>query len=260
MVSLALDPHGPLFDDPRSILAQELDVPHTYFSILAVLARGPQPWGAISKRSRVEGDRLGKYLRTLESLDVVSVRAPVTDVAGSRNSLYELADGFLRFWFRFVFPFQADLEAGLAPAVVVASEIEPELAGHIAPAIEEVARDWVRRAGVGGATRIGAWWGPALDEFRATNERQSEEIDVVGTARGKVTVIGEVRWRSKAMDRGILGEIARFKLPALRKATSVVARPQIVLVSRLGFTDGLREAAAREPHIRLVELEELVAD
>ena len=82
----------------------------------------------------------------------------------------------------------------------------------------------------------------------------------MGTARGKVTVVGEVRWRGKPMDVGILGEIDRFKLPALRKATGVVAQPQIVLVSRLGFTDGLRAAAGRERNIRLVELEELVED
>jgi hypothetical protein len=39
-----------------------------------------------------------------------------------------------------------------------------------------------------------------------------------------------------------------------------VARPKIVLVSRLGFTDGLRAGAEREQDIRLVELEELVQD
>ncbi|MGC8635330.1 MAG: ATP-binding protein [Candidatus Limnocylindrales bacterium] len=259
LTSLTLDPHGPLFDEPRSILAQELEVPHTYFSILAVLAHGPQAWGDISRGSRVEANRMGKYLKTLESLGIVGIKTPVTEAPGAgRNSLYELTDGFLRFWFRFVFPFQSDLEAGLAPSAVMESEIAPDLASHLSPAIEEVARDWVRRTGFGGATKVGSWWGPALDAFRASNERQTEEIDVVGTARGRVTLIGEVRWRSRPMDVGVLGEIDRFKLPALRRATKVVANPSIVLVSRLGFTDGLREVAARERHIRLVELEELV--
>jgi AAA+ ATPase superfamily predicted ATPase len=261
MVELALDAHGPLFDEPRAILAQELEVPHTYFSILAVLARGPQTWGDITMRSRVDGDRLGRYLKTLESLGIVAIRSPITDATGSgRKRLYELSDGFLRFWFRFVFPFQADLEAGLSPSVVMENEIAPDLADHLAPAIEGVAREWVRRRRIGGATRVGSWWGPSLDELRATSERQTEEIDIVGTARGKVTVIGEVRWRSKSMDVGVLGEIDRFKLPALRKATAVVARPQIVLVSRAGFTDALRAAAEGSPDIRLVELVELVED
>jgi uncharacterized protein len=258
LAALCLDPHGALFDEPRSILAQELDVPHTYFSLLSVLASGPKSWGDLSSRSKVDSDRLGRYLRTLESLGIVAAKVPITDPErAGRNRLYEIGDGFLRFWFRFVFPFQADLEAGLAPATLLESEILPELADHLAPGIEEVARDWIRRTGVGGATRVGSWWGPALDEFRATNERTSEEIDIVGISRGRVTVVGEVRWRNRPMDVGILGEINRFKLPALRKATNVVAHPQIVLVSRSGFAPMLHEAAARDPRIRLVEIAEL---
>lgn len=78
-----------------------------------------------------------------------------------------------------MFPFQADLEAGLAPATVLESEILPELADHLAPGIEEVARDWIRRTSVGGATRVGSWWGddvelPAgrlADELRAEQYR-----------------------------------------------------------------------------------------
>ena len=81
---------------------------------------------------------------------------------------------------------------------------------------------------------------------------------MVGMARGRVVVIGEVRWRSRPMGVDILGEVDRFKLPALRKAVSVATRPQIVLVSRSGFTDGLREAATADDRLRLIDLEELV--
>lgn len=259
LASLALDPHGPLFDEPRAILAQELEVPHTYFSILSVLASGPKPWADLAARSGVESTRLTRYIQTLESLGLITARVPVTDVVIGRNRLYELEDGFLRFWFRFVFPFQADLEAGLAPASVLSSEILPDLADHLAPAIEEIARGWVRRAGFAGATRVGSWWGPALATFRSTGERTREEIDIVGIARGRVTVVGEVRWRNKPMDVGILGELERFKLPALRKATRVAAEPQIVLVSRSGFTEGLVDAASREARITLLDLEALIA-
>ena len=260
LAALCLDPHGPLFDEPRSILAQELDVPHTYFSLLSVLASGPQSWGDISSRSKVDADRLGRYLRSLEDLGIVASTVPVTDrERPGRNRLYEMSDGFFRFWFRFVFPFQADLEAGVAPAKVLESEILPGLADHLAPGIEEIARNWARRTGLGDATRIGAWWGSAIDSFRRTGERTTEEIDIVGVARNRVTVVGEVRWRNRPMDVGILGELDRYKLPALRRATNVLARPQVVLVSRAGFTPALREAANQEPRIRLVELEEIVA-
>jgi uncharacterized protein len=261
LAALCLDPHQALFDEPRSVLAQELDVPHVYFSILAVLASGPQPWGEIVSRSRVDSDRLGRYLSTLEDLSIVAARAPVTDRHRTgRNRLYEITDGFMRFWFRFVFPFQADLESGLDPSVVFESEIAPGLADHLAPAIEAVARDWLRRTGVEGVTSVGAWWGPAIDHLRATGERSTEEIDLVGIARNRVMVVGEVRWRSGPMSVGVLGDLERHKLPALRRAANVVASPTIVLISKSGFTSGLRGAASNDPRIRLVELDELTAD
>ena len=77
--------------------------------------------------------------------------------------------------------------------------------------------------------------------------------------RGKrVVLVGEVRWRSDPMDVGILGELERFKVPALAQVPGVqVGRPEIVLVSRSGFTPGLRQAAQRQEKIVLVDLETL---
>ncbi len=116
-----------------------------------------------------------------------------------------------------------------------------------------MARDWVRRHALAGVSRVGAWWGPAANELRRTGQRTTEEIDIVGIARGRVVLVGEVRWRSTPMDVGVLGELDRFKLPALRQATRVAATPTIVLVSRAGFTPALRDAAAHGEQIVLVE-------
>lgn len=58
------------------------------------------------------------------------------------------------------------------------------------------------------------------------------------------------------MDVGILGELERFKLPALGQVPGIkVGRPVIVLVSRSGFTPGLVEAAQRQERIILVDPE-----
>lgn len=157
-----------------------------------------------------------------------------------------------------MFPFQADLEAGLDRHALYTAEIEPELASHIAPAIEEVVRDWVRREALAGVTRVGSWWGPASNDLRRSGERSSEEIDVVGVVRGRVVLVGEVRWRSDPMELAVLGELDRYKLPALRQATRVETSPTIVLVSRAGFTAGLHDAALGDARIHLVELADLV--
>ena len=252
---LALSPLGRLFNEARTVLAQELDSPATHFSLLAALAVGPADYATIEKRSRVEHGKIGRYLATLQSLHLVTPRFPVTDPERrSHARLYVLADGFLRFWFRYVFPFEADLEAGLDPAVILENEIAPTLSSHLAPAVEEIAREWVRRHRVGNATRVGAWWGAALNEFRRTRERTSEEIDIVGLRGSRAVVIGEVRWQADPMTVGILGELTRFKLPALAQAGLDVHNPQIVLVSRAGFTPGLLDAAAKDRRVTLVDV------
>jgi len=257
LAELALNPLGALFDEPRAILGQELEAPAVYFSLLSALAAGPAGYGEIQKRSRVDYDKVGRYLATLEALGLVTPRFPVTDPDRvSHSRLYALADGFLRFWFRYVFPFQPDLESGLDPRVVIENEIRPTLASHLAPTIEEIARAWVRRARLANATRVGAWWGPSLNELRRTKERSTEEIDIVGMRGKQVVLVGEVRWRSDPMDVGILGDLERYKLPALAQVQGVrIGHPVIVLVSRSGFTPGVLEAAQRQERIILVDIE-----
>lgn len=106
-----------------------------------------------------------------------------------------------------MFPFQADLEAGLAPEDLFESEIAPELAGHVAPVFEDLCREYVRAHMGATATRVGRWWGNALNRLRQSGERSTEEIDVVGTARKRVTLVGEVKWTSKPI--GLLRRAAR---------------------------------------------------
>ncbi|MEX1172008.1 MAG: ATP-binding protein [Chloroflexota bacterium] len=259
LARLSLDPLGALFDEPRAILGQELEAPAVYFSLLSALASGPAGYGDIQRRSHVGYDKIGRYLATLEALGLVTPLFPVTDTQRvSHARLYTLSDGFLRFWFRYVFPFQADLEAGLDARVVIDDVILPTLASHLAPTMEDIARSWVRRARLGNATRVGAWWGPALNAFRQSGERSTEEIDIVGLRGKQVTLVGEVRWRSDRMDVSVLGDLGRYKIPALAQQPGIrVGNPVIVLVSRSGFTPGLQAAADQDDHIVLVDADML---
>ena len=251
---------SPLFNEPRTVLSQELVAPHNYFSILAALSTGAAAWGDVLSRSGVDADSLGKYLGTLIQLRIVEWRLPVTETSrDARRRQYSIRDGFLRFWFRFVFPLQAELEEGLEPAEVYESEMRPFLAAFVAPVFEEIARAWVRRRASRGVRRVGAWWGPATHALRRAGTRTSEEIDVVAISGRTVTLVGECRWRNDPMDVMILKELMDFKLPALAQVPGVTIAPdrRLVLFSRGGFTTGLQDAAAREG-VQLVTVAEAV--
>lgn len=251
---------GTLFEEPPFVLQQELQRPAIYFSILDELAAGPRGLGDLANALARPGASLTEYLRTLQGMRIVDRELPITRSGRASGYRYRMTDGLFRFWFRFVRPFAADLEAGLEPSALWRAEVGPAFAEHVAPDFEALCRHWVRANLGGQVSRVGGWWGPALHQLRARHEREVEEIDLVGLRRGRVAVIGECKWTRRPVSVSLLAEIEKHKLPALRQSGAKIekAGPLVVLFSGAGFTDGLRKVADESERLRLVELEELV--
>jgi AAA+ ATPase superfamily predicted ATPase len=254
-----LEPRAPLFNDPREVLEEELRSPGIYYSLLEELATGKKSLaelaGALGRRTT----DLQGYLKTLRGMRIVDRNAPVTARDDVRGHRWSLDDDFMRFWFRFVFPYQEDLKTGLPPDVLYRNEIAPQLADHVSPAFERLCRLWVLQTGA--ATRVGAWWGNALNEHRRSGARTSEEVDVVGLSRSVVTLVGECKWTSDPMSERVLGDLDRFKIPAMRekKLRFAKERFRIVLFSKSGFAPSLVDAAAQRPEVTLLTANDLVA-
>lgn len=247
-----LNPNAGLWDEGKSLL-EEMREPKVYFAVLEALASGDKASGQIVSALHSDAQRVSKYLRVLESMRLVDRRLPAGAQDSSRAGHWHLRDPFLRFWFRFVFPFQDDLESGLPAQTLYDTEVAPVLNDHVAPEFEDHCRRLIRATY--GVTRVDPWWGPALNMLRRSGERTSEQIDIVGIARSRVALIGEVRWGNSPMDTGYLRAIETYKLPALRQSGSkVVPTPKIVLFSRGGYTDGLRKVAETRQDVKLVDV------
>lgn len=256
--SRVLDRNAPLWNEGRAVLEQELRQPGAYFSILEQLASSEKEVGKIAAGAHIESTSVSRYLATLADLRIVRRKLPVGASLSRRSGHWELSDLFMRFWFRFVFPFQAELEAALAPADLWRSVVKPAIADQVAPVFEELCRDWVLANHGELAQRVGGWWGNARDDLRRARERTSEEIDLVGLAGDRVTVVGECRWRSRPMDGKILHELETYKLPALRQSgLKIDEHLQVLLFSRSGFNAALRQSAAKSPSLRLIEASEI---
>ncbi|HWT92981.1 MAG TPA: ATP-binding protein [Solirubrobacteraceae bacterium] len=254
-----LDPRGPLFNDPREVLDEELRTPGTYYSLLEELSTGKKSLADMAAALGRRTTDIQGYLRTLREMRIIDRAAPVTARDEERNHRYSLADDFMRFWFRFVLPFQEDLKAGLAPTRLYDVEIADQLADHVSPTFEALCRQFTLQAGA--ATRIGSWWGNALNEHRRSGLRQTEEIDVVGLSRGVVSIVGECKWTSREMPHKVLSDLEQYKLPALGQASRIAkSGPQIVLFSKSGFDAKLQEDAAARDDLRLVDVREVVGE
>jgi len=251
-----LDHRSPLFNDPREVLEEEFRRPGIYFSLLEELAFGDRGMEDLTTALRTSHSTLTPYLNELARMHLVE---RLTPIPAQRSLRYRLADNFLRFWFRFVFPFQESLRAGLRAGDHYDTEIAPALPEHVAPVFESLCRRWARHNLGAQATRVGSWWGRALDRLRADGERTSEEIDIVGVARSRVSIVGECKWTGGRMTGRVLDDLERYKIPALRQAGACFTgdSPTILLFSKSGFKDNLIAQAAGRADVRLVDLEEL---
>lgn len=256
-----LAPRSPLFSDPREVLDEELRMPGVYYSLIDRLAHGSSGVGDLAAALGRKSTDLQSYLDQLVGMRLLRKLSPLGTPGRGGRYRYELADDFMRFWFRFVFPYREELESGLEPGRLYSSEIRDQLPGHVSPTFERLSREWVIRGGAE-ASRVGSWWGRSTNAERKRGERTTEEVDVVGMKASTVTVVGECKWTRAKMGLETLSDLERFKLPAMAESGARFRRggPAIVLFSRSGFSDGLRNVAKARSEIALVDMIQLVAD
>jgi uncharacterized protein len=256
-----LDRHAPLFNDPRLVLERELQAPAVYFSLLEELARGEAGIDRLAKALGSQSPKLSGYLDTLREMRLVSAHRPAGAGASSRKRKYRLDDGFIRFWFRFVFPHQENLEAGLTATDLWDGVISGELTEHTAQTFEELCRVYTRRRYGAEAPNVGGWWGEAAPRFKP--DRREEEIDIVGLKHKRAEIAGECKWTKGKMPRAVLDELETYKIPALLRDKAIKPPkkgPRMLFFSRTGFSAGLEEAARANEYVELITVEELLAE
>lgn len=248
-----LDEKGTLYNEPHLLLMQELREPRNYFSILRAIAQGNTRLNEIAQSARVgTAATTARYLDTLQGMRLVRRSVPASESRPdkSRKGLYQIADPFLRFWFRYVQPYRGLLEQGLAHSVLE-QHVRPDFDHFVGQPFEEAARQYIGRLARAGELpfvpeRMGAWWG------------QGEEIDVVGMSNAEgAMLVGECKWSAKPVGLDVLVDLKRKAqvLAALGRWPKV----SYILFSKVGFTSDLEALAASEG-IRLVQAAELVEE
>jgi len=253
-----VEPLAPFSNEPWDVLELELTGTAVHFSLLWALSRHQDmTWPELVAESRVSEGNASRNIRVLQDLHLVEAANPMFSEPLARQRRYRLRDHLMRFWFRFVFPWQEELRAGLPARDHYDRNVAPHLAEHVSPVFEELCRSWVRAEA--GADAVGRWWGPARHDLRRRKVRATEEIDVVAASGRRVAMVGECKWTGQPMRRSVLDDLVDLKLPALAQAGVDVGEARIVLFSRSGFAPDL-EAVAGERGVRLVSLEQLVSD
>ena len=166
----------------------------TYFSILSLIAAGKTSRAEIQN---VTGDDIGGYLTKLESeYRLIAKNVPFASNGRNRNMRYVLNDNFYRFWFRFVYKYQALIE--LRAYGRLRETILRDYATFSGKALEGY---FIRKLSeTGRYTRIGNWW----------NRKGENEIDIVAVDDGARTIdFFEIKRNAARFDEALLRRKAK---------------------------------------------------
>ncbi len=204
-----------LFYDAKKILQEELREPDVYFSILKAMAEGKAKFGEICSSTGLKSSQLPYYLDVLKRLGVVRARKPVL-TGKRRKTLYEIADYYFDFWFRFVYEFEEDIDSGFPEGAL--AEFERGFPTYMGRAFERMAEELVRE-GI---------FCPFCPE-KVGKEWDGVEVNVVALSKEEA-FLAEVKWGSVAESE------ARKLLRELREKAELLPlkgrKPRFGLIAR----------------------------
>ena len=217
-------PQGLFHDEPNHVLQDDLQDSVQATSVLSLVGRGVERLVEIAGRLQVPVTALGRPIKRLMELGLVTREIPFgSDAKSNKKTLYRMSDPFLRFWYSFVLPNYSDASYLSTKAEVKA--LQPAFRVYLGQAWERLVRDEIQRKPLPGLDmrfrNAARWWGYGLDQ-------NAMEIDIVAESLdGKTLFVGEAKLSlSKTeADRALRDLEAKAKqLPFASKYKRIVSR------------------------------------
>lgn len=229
-----------------------MQTPINYFSVLKAISDGNHKLSKIGMTMEQDTSAITPYLKTLIDLGFVIKNVPITEKnpERSRKSLYYVSDNFIRFWFRYVYPFKGELE--LDNQQIVLDEMGKDFKQKfVAFAYESICRNIFAELCRKGQidfepSRIGSYW---------CNDNEGDtEIDVAAVDnQHKRLFLGECKYHAKPVDVAVYSALQ--EKGQSKELTAAFKGYEIVygLFSKSGFTDRLVEMAAENSNLILIQ-------
>ena len=236
-----------LYEEPANLLKQELREPAIYNAIITAIAQGASRINDIALKTGQENSVVSKYLGTLIDLGIVKKETPVTEKIG-KKTIYELADNFFRFWYRFVPANMSAIDSGRIQKSY-ANSIKKNLLDYMGLTFEHMCRDYLlyyEKDLPIELNQVGQWWGTD------NKNKKQVQIDIVGTpVEGDEYIIGSCKYRNE--------KIGLDELELIREYAQVFGKGKkyyYYIFSKGGFTEGLIQAQNRR-EVKLIGLDDL---
>ena len=238
-----------LYEEPANLLKQELREPAIYNAIITAIAQGASRINDIALKTGQENSVVSKYLGTLIDLGIVKKETPITEKI-RKKTIYELADNFFRFWYRFVPANMSAIDSCRIQKSYV-NTIKKNLPDYMGLTFEHMCRDYLlyyEKELPIELNQVGQWWGTD------NKNKKQVQIDIVGTpVEGDEYIIGSCKYRNE--------KIGLDELELIREYAQVFGKGKkyyYYIFSKGGFTEGLIQAQNRR-EVKLIGLDDLYA-
>ena len=236
-----------LYEEPENLLKQELREPALYNSIITAIAGGSSRVNEIVTKTGIESGPCTKYLKVLMDLGIVKKETPINEKVG-KKTIYQIADNFFRFWYRFVPANISAIQSGRIQRTYN-QVIKTQLSDYMGLVFEQMCREYLLYYAEElpfEPVEIGQWWG--TDPLK----KKQIQIDVAATSAAENEfIVGSCKFKNE--------KIGVDELELLKEYAEVFSRGKkcyYYIFSKSGFTDGLLECAEKE-NVKLLTLEEL---
>lgn len=247
-----LSKNGFLYEEPNFLLADEVQVPTNYFSIIKVIADGNHKLGTIAGILGLETSALTPYLKTLSELGFIEKQVPVTEknAEKTRKGLYFISDNLLRFWFRYVYPYKGELE--LDNIQISLDELNKDFREKfVAFAYEDICKEIFAKLCSDKKidftpSKIGSYW---LNDYGGNTQIDVMAVDTVN----KRLFAGECKYRNQPIDADVYFELAK-KVENSSEIQSVFKGYDVIygVFSKSGFTNRILDISSTNPNLFLI--------
>lgn len=247
-----LSKNGFLYEEPNFLLTDEVQVPTNYFSIIKVIADGNHKLGTIAGILGLETSALTPYLKTLSELGFIEKQVPVTEknAEKTRKGLYFISDNFLRFWFRYVYPYKGELE--LDNMQISLDELDKDFKEKfVAFAYEAICKEIFARLCSDKAidftpSKIGSYW---LNDKSGNTQIDVMAVDTVN----KRLFAGECKYHNQPIDADVYFELVK-KVDNSSEIKSAFKGYTVIygVFSKSGFTSRMTDISNSNPNLFLI--------
>lgn len=247
-----LSKNGFLYEEPNFLLTDEVQVPTNYFSIIKVIADGNHKLGTIAGILGLETSALTPYLKTLSELGFTEKQVPVTEknAEKTRKGLYFISDNFLRFWFRYVYPYKGELE--LDNTQISLDELDKDFKEKfVAFAYEDICKEIFARLCSDKAidftpSKIGSYW---LNDKSGNTQIDVMAVDTVN----KRLFAGECKYHNQPIDADVYFELVK-KVDNSSEIKSAFKDYTVIygVFSKSGFTSRMTDISNSNPNLFLI--------